>query len=35
MNHIKVKINGQIVYFLANASPSKQLDMALTNVVGI
>ena len=33
MNHVKV--NGQIVYFLENASPPILLDWALINFAGI
>ena len=34
MNHVKLKLNGQKVYFLANASLTKPLDVALTNFAG-
>ena len=31
----KVKVKGQIIYFLVNASPPKLLNVATSNFVGV
>ena len=33
MIHVKVMVSGQIIYFLANASPPKLLDVSTLNFV--
>ena len=35
MNHVKIEVNGRIMYFLANASLPKPLGMTFTNFAGI